>query len=155
MKYCPECEAEYEDGIDTCSDCLVNLISETEYRLRKDEERRSMETLRKADFVSVMIARNAFEADRLKVALEEEGIPVLIRTFLDTAYDGIYVAQKGWGRVEVPITEKERAERIVEDFVRAFPQEEEETEALQCASCGQKLEPEETRCSRCGAPVQS
>lgn len=154
MKYCPECEAEYEDGIETCSDCLVNLISEAEYRLRKEEEQHSQEILRKADFVSVMIARNAFEADRLKVALEEEGIPVLIRTFLDTAYDGIYVAQKGWGRVEVPITERARAERIVEDFVRAFSQEE-ETQALHCTSCGQKLEPEETRCSRCGAPVQS
>lgn len=154
MKYCPECEAEYEDGVETCSDCLLNLISEAEYRLRKEQEQRARETLRQADFVSVMVARNAFEADRLRAVLEQEGIPVLVRTFLDTAYDGIYVAQKGWGRVEVPIAEKERAEKIVEEFVRAFPQEE-EAEALRCASCGHELEPEETQCSGCGSPVQS
>lgn len=154
MKYCPECDAEYEDGVVACSDCLVDLISETEYQIRKEQEKHARETLRQADFVSVMIARNAFEADRLRAALEEEGIPVLTRTFLDTAYDGIYVAQKGWGRVEVPITEKERAERIVEDFVRAFPQEE-EAEVLRCASCGHSLEPEQTHCSQCGAPVGS
>lgn len=154
MKYCPECEAEYEDGVEKCSDCLASLISEADYWVRKEEERRLRESLGRADFVSVMIARNAFEADRLRAALEAEGIPVLVRTFLDTAYDGIYVAQKGWGRVEVPTTEKERAEKIVEDFVRAFPQEE-EIEVLHCASCGQNLEPEETQCSRCGAPVLS
>ena len=54
------------------------------------------------NLVPVKVAENAFEADRIRAALEQEGFTVLVRTFEDTAYDGIYVAQKGWGYIEVP-----------------------------------------------------
>ena len=48
----------------------------------------------------------------------------MVRTFEDTAYDGIYVAQKGWGYVEVPRDDQKRAERIVKELEQAFRQEE-------------------------------
>ena len=78
----------------------------------------------KETFVPVKVAENAFEADRIRAGLEQEGFTVLVRTFEDTAYDGIYVAQKGWGYIEVPEDEKERAERLVEELDRAFSKEE-------------------------------
>jgi len=122
MRYCPECDAEYEDGIVTCADCEVPLISEEEFRQRKDEEERERAALANEEFVTVMVAESAFEADRVRSALEQEEIPVLVRTFQDTAYDGIYVSQQGWGYVEVPASQKARAETIVKDFSSDFPE---------------------------------
>lgn len=124
MKYCPECEAEYREEIEECADCRIPLISADAYRIRKQQEEEERERLSKETFVTVKVAESAFEADRFKAALEQEGFTVLIRTFEDTAYDGIYVAQKGWGYVEVPENEQERAARIVEDLEKAFPEEE-------------------------------
>ena len=128
MKYCPECEAEYRDDVETCADCEVSLISDEAYSQRKHEEQEERESLAREDFVTAKVAENSFEADRIRSALEQEGIPVLVRTFQDTAYDGIYVSQKGWGYVEVPESMLSRAEQIVNDLSDAFPEEEEGVE---------------------------
>ena len=153
MKYCPDCEAEYEDRIDDCSDCGVRLVPEHQYRQQKEQEERARKDLSQADFVPVKVAGNRFEADRVRAVLEEEGIPVLVRSFLDTAYDGIYISQKGWGYVEVPRTERERAEGLVKDFSAAFPAVDEPRELDRCA-CGHEIGPEDTECPACGALVE-
>ncbi len=124
MKYCPECEAEYREEIGECADCQVPLISADEYHRRVEQKEAERERLAMETFVPVKVAENAFEADRFQAALEQEGFTVLIRTFHDTAYDGIYEAQKGWGYVEVPMKDRERAERVVKDLEQAFPDEE-------------------------------
>jgi hypothetical protein len=124
MKYCPECEAEYREGVEECADCRVALITADAHRTRKNEEAELRARLSREVFVPVKVAESAFEADRFKAALEQEGLTVMVRTFQDTAYDGIYVAQKGWGYVEVPQNEHERAARIVKDLEQAFPEEE-------------------------------
>lgn len=51
---------------------------------------------------------NAFEADILRDMLAERDIPHIIRSFFDSAYDGIFQGQKGWGAVYAP--ESSRAE---------------------------------------------
>ncbi len=120
MKYCPECEAEYRDDIETCADCQVPLIPAEAYQVRKREEQRERERLTREVFVPVKIAESSIEADRIRALLEQEGLTVLVRTFEDSAYDGIYVAQKGWGTIEVPESERGRAERLVREMERAF-----------------------------------
>jgi hypothetical protein len=120
MKYCPECEAEYREEIEECADCQIPLIKAHEYQARKREEQQERERLTREEFVPVKVAENAFEADRIRAVLEQEGFTVMVRSFHDTAYDGIYQAQKGWGYVEVPQDEKERAERIIEEIDQAF-----------------------------------
>ena len=124
MRYCPECEAEYWDEVKECADCQLPLIPAEEFHKRKEQEEQEKEILGKEEFVSVRVVENAFEADRIRATLEQEGVPVFIRTFEDTAYNGIYVSQKGWGYVEVPESEKERAERIVADLLHDFPEQE-------------------------------
>jgi len=121
MRYCPECEAEYVDDVEACADCERPLLSAEEFLARKQREREEQEALSREEFVPVKAAENAFEADRIREALEQAGIPVLLRTFHDTAYDGIFVAQKGWGYVEVPAPQKERAEKIVHELSGVFP----------------------------------
>ena len=120
MKYCPECDAEYREEIEECADCQIPLISAEEYQGRKLQEEQERERLTKEAFVPVKVAENAFEADRIRVVLEQEGFTVMVRSFHDTAYDGIYQAQKGWGYVEVPANERERAEKIVNELEQAF-----------------------------------
>lgn len=69
------------------------------------------------------ILENRFEADRVAQALEEATIPFLIKTFEDTAYDGLYVLQKGWGMVLVPGHLQEEAEKIVAEVKKTFKEE--------------------------------
>ncbi len=42
---------------------------------------------------------NRFQADLLTDALDQEGIPFLLREYRDTAYDGLFIGQKGWVRL--------------------------------------------------------
>jgi len=69
------------------------------------------------------ILENRFEADRVAQALKEATIPFLIKTFEDTAYDGLYVLQKGWGMVLVPDQFQEEAEKIVAEVKKTFKEE--------------------------------
>ncbi|HMA68168.1 MAG TPA: hypothetical protein VKO20_10125 [Desulfosalsimonadaceae bacterium] len=45
---------------------------------------------------------NAIEGQLLGSILQEQEIPHRIRSFHDTAYDGMYQFQKGWGAVFAP-----------------------------------------------------
>jgi len=54
------------------------------------------------NFVKIFVVENKFEADLLSQALQKEGVPVMVRTFSDTAYDGLYIPQKGWAAIMVP-----------------------------------------------------
>ncbi len=72
------------------------------------------------------IINNRFEGDRIHQALNEARIPFLIKPFLDTAYDGLYIPQKGWGIVRVPQEDKEEAERLISDVKKTFVKEEED-----------------------------
>ncbi len=68
-------------------------------------------------FTSVYTLANRFEADLLMDALRQEGIPALLRGFEETAYTGLFVPQKGWGRIMVPREMKDAAREIVDAFV--------------------------------------
>ena len=76
------------------------------------------------DMVKVLTVENRFEADMVSQALEKEGIPFLIRGYSDTAYNGIFIPQKGWAAVMVPREFKEKAKEIIEVLRRDFESEE-------------------------------
>jgi len=59
---------------------------------------------------------NQFQADLLTDALGKAGISFLVREYKDTAYDGLFVTQKGWGTVMVEETELEEAKTITKEF---------------------------------------
>jgi hypothetical protein len=56
---------------------------------------------------------NQFQADLLTDALKKRDIPFLVREYKDTAYDGLFVTQKGWGTVMVEEDSLTEAKRIV------------------------------------------
>ena len=60
--------------------------------------------------------RDEIEGQQLRAILLEEGIPHHIRSYHDTAYDGLFQVQLGWGYVEAPATYKDRIKAILEDL---------------------------------------
>ena len=66
---------------------------------------------------------NEPEANVIKSILKENGIHAEIQSYHDTAYDGIFQTQYGWGVLRVPEEDFARAEKIVEEWSRAAPDE--------------------------------
>jgi hypothetical protein len=54
------------------------------------------------NYKKIVSLNNECEAEVIANMLKERGIPYRIRSYHDSAYDGLYQAQKGWGRVEAP-----------------------------------------------------
>jgi hypothetical protein len=65
----------------------------------------------------LIILDNLFQADLLIDALGKAQIPFLVREYKDTAYDGLFVTQKGWGTVMVEETKLEEAKAISKDLL--------------------------------------
>ena len=72
------------------------------------------------NLVKIFVVENKFEADLVSQALQGEGIPVLLKRFSDTAYDGLYIPQKGWAAVMIPEEFKASGKRVVAEFEKAF-----------------------------------
>ena len=76
-------------------------------------ENESIPLEQQQDMVRIHTVENRFEADLLVQALRQENIPVLLRRFEETAYDGLFITQMGWGALLVPGDYEEKAARVV------------------------------------------
>lgn len=74
-------------------------------------------------WVRVHTLGNRFEADLLVYAMEQEAIPVRLRTYEETPYDGLFVPQRGWGALFVPRDFEERARELIGRVLTSAPQE--------------------------------
>jgi hypothetical protein len=54
-------------------------------------------------YLKVKILENEIEALLLDSILHERSIPHMVVSYHDTAYNGLYQTQKGWGYVKAPI----------------------------------------------------
>ena len=66
----------------------------------------------------LLTLENRFEADLVSQALEAEGIEFVVKTFHDTAYNGLFETQKGYALLLVEEARQDEAREIV-DQVRA------------------------------------
>ena len=71
--------------------------------------------------IDLIKPENAAEANVIKMILEENGIAAEIKSFHDTAYDGLFQSQYGWGVIRVSEIDLPDAKRIVEDWKNASP----------------------------------
>ena len=69
-----------------------------------------------AEVVNVATLENEIEARLLGAVLDEKEVPHTILTYHDTAYDGMYQVQKGWGVVRAEQEFKEEIRAILEDL---------------------------------------
>ncbi|QTA82385.1 Uncharacterized protein dnl_47600 [Desulfonema limicola] len=75
------------------------------------------------ELVKIAVLENPFEAQVLSDILKDEEIPHVIRSYHDTAYDGLFQAQKGWGEIRAPLEYGKQIHEILSD-VRAGNQAE-------------------------------
>jgi hypothetical protein len=66
-----------------------------------------------APFIKIAALENILEAQRIEFILNEQKIPFRIRSFHDTAYDGLFQVQKGWGELFAPSELKEEILAII------------------------------------------
>ncbi len=58
-------------------------------------------------FIRIATLENTIEAQLLGSILDEQNIPHHVRSYHDTAFDGLFQAQKGWGVISAPPSFKE------------------------------------------------
>ena len=66
------------------------------------------------NFLKIAALENISEAQLIESILNEQEIPYRIRSFHDTAYDGLFQVQKGWGEIAAPAEFKEEILEIIE-----------------------------------------
>jgi len=58
------------------------------------------------EFKKIIVLDNEIEAQLMGSVLTERNIPHRLKSYHDSAYDGIFQAQKGWGHIEAPLRYK-------------------------------------------------
>jgi hypothetical protein len=71
------------------------------------------------DYVKASILENEDEARLIDSILTERGIPHQMRSYYDTAFDGLYQTQKGWGYVSAPESYEKEIIEIISDLRKA------------------------------------
>ena len=58
------------------------------------------------EFINIAVLENSIEAQLLESILTEQHIPYQIRSYHDTAFDGLFQIQRGWGTIHAPSSQK-------------------------------------------------
>jgi hypothetical protein len=66
--------------------------------------------------VKILVLNNEFEAKLLDEILNEKEIPHIIRSFHDSAYDGLWQTQSCWGQIEAPEEFREEILQIYKEM---------------------------------------
>lgn len=67
-------------------------------------------------FIRIVILENAIEAQLVHSILDQHQIPHRIRSFYDTAYNGLFQMQHGWGELTAPAAYRQEITDIVKDI---------------------------------------
>lgn len=67
-------------------------------------------------YLKAATLENDIEARLLSSILTERDIPHLMRSYYDTAFDGLFQAQKGWGYVSAPEPYQEEILQIISEL---------------------------------------
>ena len=67
------------------------------------------------DFKKILTIENEFEAEILEGILKEKEIPHIVKCYHDSAYDGLFQFQKGWGHIEAPDEFADQIKEIYSD----------------------------------------
>ena len=65
----------------------------------------------------IVVLGNEVEARLLDSILTDRGIPHVIASYYDSAYDGLFQASRGWGHVEAPAEYRDEIVAIHNDLV--------------------------------------
>ena len=65
-------------------------------------------------WVKIYTIESIFEMDIIKDALEKDGVEYSLKEYKDTAYDGLFVLQKGYAALFVKEKDRETAMTILD-----------------------------------------
>ena len=74
-----------------------------------------MQHNRESQFIKIIILENAIEAQLVASILDQRDIPNRVRSYHDTAYDGLFQVQKGWGKLYAPQPFKPEILQVIEE----------------------------------------
>ena len=69
-------------------------------------------------YIKITVLENLIDAQLIDSILNQKNMPHRIRSFHDTAYDGLFQMQRGWGELFAPLSSKKEILEIV-DIVRS------------------------------------
>lgn len=69
-----------------------------------------------SDLQKIAVLDHEIEARLLDAELEARGIPHILRSYHDQAYDGVFQLQKGWGVVLAPAEFRDEIETMLRDI---------------------------------------
>ena len=64
----------------------------------------------------IAVLDNMVQAQLLESMLKEHDIPHVMRTYHDSAYDGVFQGPKGWGQVDAPEQHESEILALLEDL---------------------------------------
>lgn len=64
----------------------------------------------------ILTLKNEIEAQLIESILKEKNIPFLIKSYHDSAYDGLFQLQKGWGHLEASEQNRKDIEQIYQEI---------------------------------------
>jgi len=65
---------------------------------------------------TIAVLDNAVEAHVLEAILNAQGVPHVMKSYHDSAYDGLFQAPRGWGHVEAPEKHEPEVLDILKDL---------------------------------------
>ena len=68
------------------------------------------------EFKKIAVLDNEIQARLMDSILTERDIPHRMRSYHDSAYDGIFQTQKGWGIIQAPLQYEEEILAILKDL---------------------------------------
>lgn len=101
---CPECGAEYVDGIEQCVDCEVPLALEADVRKAAGPS---------PEWRELMVVTDETEAELIRGYLESEGVPCNLESLVFHA-EPFTFGPLSKVRIHVPSAEMERARKLLE-----------------------------------------
>ena len=66
----------------------------------------------------IAVLDSEVQAELVDSVLSERGIPHLMRSYHDSALDGIYQARSGWGHIEAPRDSRDEILAVIEELKR-------------------------------------
>jgi len=105
--YCPECRAEYREGIETCPDCEIRLVVELS---AEDPDEDLVAVFETADVSLLPIVKSLLDSARIPCVVQgEEALSVL-----PVGRWGSGISQSGRGLAATFWVDKERVEEVEE-----------------------------------------
>jgi len=66
-------------------------------------------------YIRIAVLDNDIESQLVLSILDDRNIPYFAKSYHDTAYDGLFQVQKGWGEVRAPQESEEEILEIIRD----------------------------------------